>query len=374
MTDDSATDPINPHGAPKPMIEWMLRDARRPPLVKERAPAFLLTIDTEGDDLWSRPREITTRNLAFLPRFQALCERFGFKPTYLTNWEALNDEGYQRFAKDVLARGQGEVGLHIHSWNSPPLIPLTADDFRYQPYLTEYPEALLREKVRVMTDGLEQVFGRKMLSHRGGRWAFDSAYARALVDNGYWVDCSVTPHRSWRSSKGDPAGHGGPDHSGSPAEPYYIEFGPGAPRLLELPMTIVRRPCHGPELWLRKALGKQSYRADWMRPDGRNLRQLLQVVDDVVAQDRDYLEFTLHSSEFMPGGSPTFRTGDDVERLYVHLEILFERVSQRFVGATLCDFAQHFMRRRGPPADIAYPPGGYRWTPPITGELPLGRL
>lgn len=373
MTDDSATDPLSLHGAPRPMTEWMPHHVCRTSLLEARAPAFLLTIDTEGDDLWSRPREITTRNLAFLPRFQALCERFGFKPTYLTNWEALNDEGYQLFAKDVLARSQGEVGLHIHAWNSPPLVPLTADDFRHQPYLTEYSEDLLREKVHVMTDRLQHVFERKMLSHRGGRWAFDSAYARALVDNGYWVDCSMTPHRSWRSSKGDPAGIGGPDHSDSPEAPYYIELGPGQPHLLELPMTIIRRPYHGPELWLRTALRRQPYRAEWMRPDGRNLKQLLQVVDDVVAQHRDYLEFTLHSSELMPGGSPTFRTEDDIERLYAHLESLFERVSRRFVGTTLSGFAQHVMRRRDRPTEIAYTSDGYRRGPPMTGDLPVGR-
>jgi hypothetical protein len=318
---------------------------RRP---EEQAPALLLTIDTEGDDLWSQPREITTRNLAFLPRFQATCERFGFKPTYLTNWEALNDEGYRAFAKDVLARGQGEVGLHIHAWNSPPLVPLTPDDYRHQPYLTEYPEALLREKVQFMTEQLEHTFGLKMLSHRGGRWAFDAVYARALVDDGYLVDCSVTPHVSWRHCKGDPAGIGGPDHSGAPEQPYFIEFGPEEPRLLEVPMTILRRARRGPELWLRKALGRQPHRTDWMRPTGHNLRRLLRVVDDVIAQGRDHLEFSLHSSEFMPGGSPTFRTERDIERLYVDLEILFERASRHFVGETLSGFAQEFIRLRRP--------------------------
>jgi hypothetical protein len=110
-----------------------------------------------------------------------------------------------------------------------------------------------------------------------------------------------------------------------------------------------------------------------MRPDGRNLKQLLQVVDDVVAQHRDYLEFTLHSSELMPGGSPTFRTEDDIERLYAHLESLFERVSRRFVGTTLSGFAQHVMRRRDRPTEIAYTSDGYRRGPPMTGDLPVGR-
>jgi hypothetical protein len=328
----------------------------------EQSPAFLLTIDTEGDDLWKRPQNITTRNLAFLPRFQTLCERFGFMPTYLTNWEALNDRGYQEFAKDVLARGKGEVGLHIHPWNSPPEAPLTADDYWHQPYITEYPEHLLREKVRIATEHLEQVFGRKMLSHRGGRWAMDAVYARALVDNGYLVDCSVTPHRSWRHSKGDPQGIGGPDHSAAPEKPYYIELGPEEPDLLELPMTILRRTVYGPELWARKALKKQPYRTDWMRPDGRNLGRLLRVVNDVAAQRREYLQFTLHSSEFMPGGSRTFRTEREIERLYEHLETLFERVSRRFVGATLSGFAQQVIRRREPRAANAAGAQSFRST------------
>jgi hypothetical protein len=38
--------------------------------------SFLITIDTEGDNLWAGPREITTDNVAWLPRFQTLCDRF----------------------------------------------------------------------------------------------------------------------------------------------------------------------------------------------------------------------------------------------------------------------------------------------------------
>src|ERR1700675_1374261 len=102
---------------------------------------FIITIDPEGDDLWSKPREITTRNAQYLPRFQSLCERFGFKPVYLTNYEMATSDAFVEFGRDVLARGTGEIGMHLHAWNSPPLVPLTRDDFHYQPYLIEYPEA-----------------------------------------------------------------------------------------------------------------------------------------------------------------------------------------------------------------------------------------
>ena len=94
-------------------------------------PAFLITIDTEGDNLWRNRRTITTRNTLFLPRFQALCEKYGFKPTWLTNYEMASDPAYVEFARDVIARGQGEVGMHLHAWNSPPEAPLTDDDWRW---------------------------------------------------------------------------------------------------------------------------------------------------------------------------------------------------------------------------------------------------
>jgi hypothetical protein len=54
-------------------------------------PAFLITIDTEGDNLWQKNDSITTENAKYLPRFQAVCEKYGFKPVYLTNYEMAID-------------------------------------------------------------------------------------------------------------------------------------------------------------------------------------------------------------------------------------------------------------------------------------------
>ena len=59
------------------------------------SPAFLITIDTEGDDIWGRHATVTTENARYLPRFQDLCRKHGFKPTYLTNYEMAVDSRYQ---------------------------------------------------------------------------------------------------------------------------------------------------------------------------------------------------------------------------------------------------------------------------------------
>src|SRR4030095_6053082 len=108
--------------------------------------SFLITIDTEGDNQWSRPRVTTTRNAGFLPRFQALCERFGLRPTYLTNHEMALCPVFTEFARAVLARGAAEIGMHLHAWDSPPIVPLTHDDLAHHPYLCEFPEAIVRQK------------------------------------------------------------------------------------------------------------------------------------------------------------------------------------------------------------------------------------
>lgn len=319
-------------------------------------PAFLITIDTEGDDLWSAPKEITTRNASFLPRFQALCERYGLKPTYLTNYEMAMAPAYQEFARDALRRGTAEVGVHIHAWNSPPITPLTVDDFRYQPYLIEYPQEAMRAKIQFLTSLLEDTFAVKMVSHRAGRWSFNATYARLLVDHGYAIDCSVTPHVSWERMKGDPSQQGGTDFSHFPEGAYRMDLEdisrPGGSALWELPMTILQSRAqvaraigsHLPEgSFLRRAWNRLFPPVLWLRPNGRNLGLMLQVLQRVRSEQRNYAELMLHSSEFMPGGSPTFRTADSIERLYHHLEQLFSTVAIYFSGATLQEFHEQFL-------------------------------
>ena len=316
-----------------------------------RSPVFQITVDTEGDNLWLQPREITTRNAHFLPRFQTLCERYGFKPSYLVNWEMANDPIFEEFGRDLIARESGEIGMHLHAWNSPPITPLTNDDYQFHPYLVEYPIETMREKVKVMTACLEDTFGVKMLTHRAGRWAFNETYARLLADFGYISDCSVTPHVSWRSTMGVPNGQGGSDYSIFPTIPFVMDFG-SERRIVEVPMTIVRNPVSILEQCARKALGKSESIA-WLRPNGRNLTDMLRILYLRVTAGADYVQFMLHSSEFMPGGSPTFDSESKIERLYEDLERLFEEAAKKFVGATVSEYVA---------ARMAHPETAFRFS------------
>lgn len=316
-------------------------------------PRFLITIDTEGDNLWSRPRMITTRNAESLPRFQALCERYGLKPTYLTTYEMAESPAFVEFGLDVLRRGTGEIGAHPHAWNNPPLEPLTADDLRHQPFMIEYPPRLIERKLATLTGLLEDTFGTKMRSHRAGRWSFDETYARALVAIGYRVDCSVTPGVSWRGHLGDPGGRGGSDFTRFPSDAYFVDpeaiNRPGASPLLEIPMTIV--PSGWPSLeglrraagripLARRAINRVAPAVHWMRPDRRNGQTMIRLARGAAARGQAFVEFMIHSSELMPGGSPMFPRARDIERLYGDLESLFAVAGNTCVGRTLEEYYQ----------------------------------
>ena len=309
------------------------------------APTFLITVDTEGDNLWARPRTVTTRNAASLPRFQALAERHGFRPTWLVNWEMAHAPACVEFLREVLARDAGEVGMHLHAWDTPPLEPLTENDARYHPFLTEYPETLMRAKIERLAGALEETFQRPMRSHRAGRWAFDGRYARLLRERGFTTECSVCPGVDWRATKGDPHGAGGPDYRTAPNEAYFVDEGdvsrarkePAPEALLETPMTIGEvRPR-----WAGPLVEWYSMRHFWLRPNGRNGAAMQARVDEAVESGRGHLMFMLHSSELMAGGSPTFRDEAGIARMYTDVEALFAQAAARgCTGRTLDEFAE----------------------------------
>lgn len=332
----------------------------------EAAVPFLVTVDAEGDDLWTTPERATTRNAAHIPRFQALCERYGLKVTYLVDYVMAQSPAFVELGRDVVARGAGEVGMHLHAWNTPPLAsPATA---RRHPYLTEYAEPVMRDKVDRVASLLEDVFEVAVASHRGGRFALDERYARILAERGFLVDCSVTPHVDWTHCPGGPAGFG-PDYTAFPEGAYWVDLddvsSPGSSPLLEVPVSIFRRwptwlrpPRPGCRRdWHKHAATRLFPALDWLYPmyPRWTLRRLsfrgaVRQAEKVAAAPvaRTHLEFMIHSSELMPGGSPRMRTALNVERLYADIERLFSVVCNGFLPMTLRDFRSWFKDRTGP--------------------------
>lgn len=319
-------------------------------------PAFLITVDTECDDAWACSRKVTTRNAAFLPRFQAVCERFGFTPTYFTTYEMAISPVFREFGQDLLSRGTAEIGMHVHAWDSPPIVPLTCDDAAYHPYLIEYPESVMRDKIAFLTDLLEDAFSTKMLSHRAGRWGFNEVYARLLIKRGYLADCSVTPLHSWKQHPGDPAQDGGSDYSHFPLLPYFVDLDdisrPGNSPLLEIPVTAMELRSPALRTLQRKlpnrslanrALNRAFPPRCLLALTGRNIPLMIRVLEKSVQAGRPCVQFALHSSNLMPNGSPFFPEESDVEALYDDLHRLFSVAARHLRPATVTQFHRQFV-------------------------------
>lgn len=294
-------------------------------------PCFLITIDTEGDNLWARKDLGTpgTENAKYLFRFQELCEKYGFIPTYLTNYEMARDKVMCEFGQDGLKRGVLELGAHEHAWNQPPYWPLIRRPGEYgKPYLVEYPTWIIRQKLDYLTKFLEDTFQTSVRSHRGGRWCLNMEIVRELGRLGYFADCTCTPGISWQNNRGWSPFSEGTDWSACKNQAFFLSYQEGTAfrQLLEIPVTIIG--------------------GDWLRPTGRNLRNMLRILDRAIADGNPYVEFMLHSSELMPGGSPTFHRAEQVEKLYSDLDALFTyAVGLGFSGEGMGTYAKKLLRK-----------------------------
>lgn len=298
---------------------------------------FIITIDTEGDNLWNvkdterKIRNITNKNGLYIERFQELCEKYGFIPSYLTNYEMSQSELFVDMAKKGLNNKTLEIGMHMHAWNSPPYYKLEFQKNGNNAYLGEYPHKIIKEKLKFLTETLEDTFSVKMTSHRGGRWFLNDYILKCLEELGYLTDCTVSPGVSWNDNVGYTKHSKGRNWSRFEDKVFYLQYKnilKGKSNILEIPATIREK--------------EKNYKV-WMRPNGKNLKDLLWLTDEVYNTSGNYLEFMLHSSELMPGGSPTFKTKKDIERLYHDLEILFQHIKSKFVGIGLTDFAKKYI-------------------------------
>lgn len=294
---------------------------------------FIITVDTEGDNLWSYQKgdNITTLNADYIPRFQELCERYNFKPVYLTNYEMLCNDNYVEYVKAKEQLGLCEVGIHLHAWNNPPLYELNAK-YDGNPYLIEYPDNIMKAKFDCLYNLFVEKIGHKPTSHRAGRWAVDERYFKLLEEYDIKVDCSITPGIDWSNNLGET--RGGADYNNAPKGIHYVN------NVLEIPPTI--RKSHYPIDGSIKHRIKSMISGNRLelRPAICSLKQMKYLINRLLKYDKcDYIELMIHSSELMPAGSPYFPNKTAVDNLYNDLESLFKFIKcLNFKGASLADY------------------------------------
>lgn len=296
---------------------------------------FIITVDTESDNQWDVYNSQTTHNAKYIPRFQEVCDEYGFKPVYLVDYSMANDDFLVKYLNRADVMEKSEVGMHLHAWDTPPYYEIKAK-YDARPYLMEYPRDIAYSKIEALNKLLEDKFERKMYSHRAGRWAINEEYIKNLEKLGYEVDCSVTPGINWNKQKG--ANIGGSDYTKEKREIHFF----CSSNILEIPMTVgtvygtsIRRKDGfirmGKDL-IQSVMGKRIA----LRPALYKNDELLRLIDSLEQKNCGYLEFMVHSSELMPGGSPYFKTEEEIQALMKRLGELFSDIRKRgIIGATL---------------------------------------
>jgi hypothetical protein len=328
---------------------------------------FIITIDTEGDNQWDPALPDTTENIRFIPRFQALCDRYRFPPTYLCTYDVVSAPAFNEVLRPLDASGLAEIGAHLHPWTTPPQTPWDRTG-RSAAYPSELPPGIFARKLETLTHLIADTIGRSPRSYRAGRWGLSAAHIPVLLALGYIADCSVTPSLNWT----DPgARERGQDFSIAPAHPYFMAWGdparPGASGLLEVPVTILHtneRMRRSPALralyarYRKTALGRALNRTllvapRWFRPfSDMSVARMRAVFDTARGMDLPVIELMFHSSELMPNGSPHNLTHSSVDDLFARLDQTFAFLAHEGVtGITLGDYAESV--RRHTPTTIA---------------------
>ena len=328
---------------------------------------IIITIDTEADNQWEPGNTLETKNIAYLPRFQSLCEQYGFKPTYLCTFEAIHSREFDATMGTFLGRGKAEVGAHLHPWSNPPYELLCSGKSGGRAYPSELSARAFADKVTVLTEAIERKTAVRPGSYRAGRWGFCAEHIPILEALGYRADCSVTPLISWASHPGKDLP--GPDFRGAPAKPYFLNHADvrmaGDSSLLEVPVTIVltsalaRIPAVS--RLLARIANKPYARAlgrllrvlrgpQWFRPwPHSSARDMIRVYRASERAALPVVEMMLNSSELTAGASPFYPTGASVEKLYAKLERVFRYVADAGAeGTTLRALAEDHMASTRP--------------------------
>jgi hypothetical protein len=318
---------------------------------------YSVTVDTEEEWDWNGnypTADLSVRNIDHLPEFQAICHRNGAAVTYFVDHAILANARSREVILDLAKLPRVEIGMHIHPWNTPPLVGNGRVAVR-DTFLQNLPPDLIRAKLSSVHE-LFVKHGLRPTSFRGGRYSTSSVVQDFLRENEFVADSSVLPFSTWPDD-------GAPDYRSRRLEPIRRSASQDGPALWELPLTLAfsRRPFG---LWHRlfefvertplrhlRLIGIAErlglVRKAWLNietPLGRRPRPFLRLLRQVRPPS---IDICLHSSSLIPGGNVFTQTPADREHMLANLNDALSCLAEwkDFRPATVTEIAHHLEDR-----------------------------
>jgi peptidoglycan/xylan/chitin deacetylase (PgdA/CDA1 family) len=308
---------------------------------------LLVGIDTEGDNQWDAAARANQKfeNIYALPRLHALFATHGVRPTYVITYPVAKDGRSAEVLRDLVAKGDCEIGAHHHAWETP---PCTEEDVRRHPYACALPRPQFEAQLAALTEAIAGAVGTRPVSYRSGRFGFSAVHVAALEQLGYRVESSVAP-LFYESHKG------GPEFVEAGLTPYFLAYdsatAPGTSNLLEVPVSAAlnrRLPR-----WMQFAYARAPWpyntkrilrafgiaRMRWLRPSYSSLEDMIALSRDLTSAGEPVLNLLFHSSEAIVGGSPYNRTQAELDAFLDRLD-RFLAFATRDLGAAPATFAE----------------------------------
>lgn len=298
-----------------------------------------ITVDVEEDGLGCGRYPRTPPGLANveeLKQLEFVTREFGLPLTLLATWPVLKDPA----CRDLLRRWKetlgAEIGAHLHPWNTPPF----DSEVPINPSIPTPPSL---EKVREIRAAVEGAVGEAPHSFRMGRFAVSPELFDWVQQAGFRSDASVVPFHvtSGRSA----------EYAAKP-DPYVLRPATDtASPLWELPLTTLpvfsalgravasltkplRHTWQGRLQRLFQHTGVAGVHPAWF-----SLPIMKQAVRLHQRRGGNWIQVFLHSSDFMPGCTPSVSTDQQVRQILGRLRAFLEWLLRRgpLTGVTLAD-------------------------------------
>lgn len=286
---------------------------------------IIITIDTESDNLWDPDLRKNPRftNISGLARLQRSFDKFGAKPTYLVSFSVAKSDPVS-VLKDIAKSANCEIGTHLHAFETPPFEHQTKGDGSY---LHQYSFDVQRRKMLNIDRAITEIFGKKPVSYRAGRYSFDRHTISLLVEHGYLIDTSVTPGISWEND-------GGTNFKKYSTQDHFLKT--EKYDLLEVPVSIkidALFPAISKSIYLNTPNWMHAegvlrriahFDVTWLDPSFNTYEKMKLACDLLLEQNVRFLNIMFHSSVIVPGGTPYTLSGKDVDRFFERLERLLD--------------------------------------------------
>ncbi len=272
---------------------------------KRSKPVSLVTVDVEEQFDWENiGSDFEIPDPYWLRIFHEQAVKRKVKPLYVVTYQILTSAPYVEMLKNWHERDECELGIHLHGWNTPPVLSENNSFYSFQ---CNVPPELENYRLSTLCDLFENVFGMRPLYHRAGRYGVGRLTFKFLQENGVKVDLSPSPPFDY-------APIGGVNFKNFSNSPFWV----GAQDdVLCIPCSGMRF-LRGPD-WvtgLSKPYLKERFgKAVRLSPEDNPLSRLQIIGEQLIKNGSDKLVLSIHSTSLVPRATPYAKTKEDALNL-----------------------------------------------------------